>query len=99
MLSFNLGLLLVSLTGTVVVPEPFRRPGLIRWGASAAELERALAAESAKLVTREGDRPTLTGEVRIDCEIGGHVRLLVRKSTHLPRSAPPETRALAARDA
>ena len=88
MLSLNLGLLLVSLTGTVVVAEPFERPGVIRWGASVAELERALAAQCQKLDTRRIDPPFLSGvkseQLQIDCDgfqfrhRGRHVEFVIR---------------------
>ena len=72
MLITNLGLLLVSLTGTVVLPEPFERPEVIRWGASAAELERVLAGKCPKLNTRKIDPPFLSGvkteQLQIDCD-------------------------------
>ena len=88
MLITNLGLLLVSMTGTIVVPEPFERPGVIRWGASAAELERALAAQCPKLNTRRIDPPFLSGvkseQLQIDCDgfqfrhRGRHVEFVIR---------------------
>ncbi len=88
MLSFNLGLLLVSMTGTVVVPEPFERPSVIRWGASTAELERALAAHCPKLNTRKINPPFLSGvkneQLQIDCDgfqfrhRGRHVEFVIR---------------------
>ena len=61
MFSMNLGLLMVAMTGTVVVQEPFKRPGVIRWGASTAELEKALAGQCLKLNIREIDPPFLSG--------------------------------------
>ena len=88
MLSCNLGLLLVSLTGTVVVPEPFERPGVIRWGASAAELQKALAGQCPKLNTRRIDPPFLSGvrtdQLQLDCDgfpfrhRGRHVEFVIR---------------------
>lgn len=88
MLSFNLGLLLVSLTGAVVVPEPFKRPEVIRWGASSVELERALAAQCPKLKTRRIDPPFLANvknaQLQIDCDgfqfrhRGRHVEFVIR---------------------
>ena len=72
MFSMNLGLLMVALTGTVVVREPFKRPEVIRWGATTAELESALAGLCAKLKVRKVDPPFLTGvkteQLQIDCE-------------------------------
>lgn len=88
MLITNLGLLLVSLTGTVVVSQPFERPGVIRWGASADELERALGPQCSKLVTRTIDPPFLSGvkteQLQIDCDgfefrhRGRHVEFVIR---------------------
>ena len=72
MLSLNLGLLLVTLTGTAIMPEPFKRPDVIRWGASARELEQALAGLCARLNTRRIDPPFLSGvkteQLQIDCD-------------------------------
>ena len=88
MLITNLGLLLVSMTGTVVMPEPFERPAVIRWGASTAELEQALAPQCAKLNTRKIDPPFLSGvqteQRQVDCEgfqfrhRGRHVEFVIR---------------------
>jgi hypothetical protein len=84
----NLGLLLVSLTGTVVVAEPFERPEVIRWGASTAELERALAPHCPRRNTRRIDPPFLSGvkteQLQIDCDgfqfrhRGRHVEFVIR---------------------
>ena len=72
MFSANLGLLMVAMTGTVVVQEPFKRPDVVRWGASTAELERALADHCPKLNTRKIDPPFLSGvkteQLQIDCD-------------------------------
>ena len=88
MLSLNLGLMLVSMTGTVIVAEPFGRPDVIRWGASTAELERALAGKCPKLNTRRIDPPFLsnvkTEQLQIDCDgfpfrhRGRHVEFVIR---------------------
>lgn len=88
MLSLNLGLMLVSMTGTVVVPEPFERPDVIRWGASSAELERALGPQCPKLDRRKIDPPFLSGvkieQLQIDCDgfqfrhRGRHVEFVIR---------------------
>lgn len=88
MLSINLGLLLVSMTGTAVLAEPFERPDVIRWGASTAELERVLAAKCPKLNTRRIDPPFLSGvsreQLQIDCDgfqfrhRGRHVEFVIR---------------------
>ena len=88
MFSFNLGLLLVSLTGTVVVDQPFERPDVIRWGASTAELQRILAPLCPKLNTRKIDPPFLSGvtseQLQIDCDgfafrhRGRHVEFVIR---------------------
>ena len=88
MLITKLGLLLVSMTGTVVVPEPFERPDVIRWGASAADLERALAGQCSKRNTRRIDPPFLPGvkteQLQIDCDgfefrhRGRHVEFVLR---------------------
>lgn len=88
MLITNLGLLLVTMTGTVVVPEPFERPEVIRWGASAVDLEQALAGKCSQLETRRIDSPFLPGvkaeQVQIDCDgfrfrgRGRHVEFVFR---------------------
>ena len=88
MLSANLGLLLVSMTGSVVVQERFRRPDVIRWGASTEELQHALAPTCKTLVTRKIDPPFLrsvrTEQLQIDCGgfpfryRGRHVEFVIR---------------------
>jgi len=88
MLTANLGLLLVSLTGMVVLQEPFQRPDVIRWGASTDELRRALAPRCTKLNVRKIDSPFLPDvereQLQIDCEgfqfryLGRHVEFVIR---------------------
>lgn len=88
MLSFNLGLLLVSLTGTVVMPTRFERPDVIRWGATTEELKRALAPHCRELRVRRIDPPFLDDvkdrQLQIDCEgfpfryRGRHVEFVIR---------------------
>ena len=88
MLITNLGLLLVSMTGSVVVAEPFARPEVIRWGATTAELQKALATQCPKLNTRRIDPPFLSGvkseQLQIDCDgfpfrhRGRHVEFVIR---------------------
>ena len=88
MLITNLGLLLVSMTGTVVMTEPFARPEVIRWGATTAELQKALAKQCPKLNTRRIDPPFLSGvkteQVQIDCDgfpfrhRGRHAEFVIR---------------------
>ena len=71
MFSLNLGLLMVAVTGTVILQEPFKRPDVIRWGASIDELESALAGQCAKVSIHRID-PSLLSDVQneqqIDCE-------------------------------
>ena len=88
MLITNLGLLLVSMTGTVVMTEPFARPEVIRWGATTAELQKALAKQCPKLNTRRIHPPFLSGvkteQVQIDCDgfpfrhRGRHAEFVIR---------------------
>lgn len=68
--------------------ESFRRPDVIRWGASTAHLQRQLAPLCAKLVTRPIDPPFLptvkTRQLQIDCGgfqfrgRGRHVEFVIR---------------------
>lgn len=88
MLSYNLGLLLVSLTGTMVLAEPFKQPDVIRWGASVEGLQRALDGQCTKIETRVVEPPFLPDvkgrQLQIDCEgfpfrhRGRHVEFVIR---------------------
>ena len=88
MFTSNLALLLVSLTGSAVIAEPFKRPDIIHWGASAAEVEQALAGRCSRAETRRIDPPFLdnvkTRQMQVDCDgfafrhRGRHVEFVIR---------------------
>lgn len=84
-------LIIGSILAAVTAPalaEPFERPDVIRWGASTAELQRALIPQCPKINTRRIDPPFLpdvtTQQLQIDCDgflfrgRGRHVEFVIR---------------------
>lgn len=80
--------LVASVSATTAESAPFKRPEVIRWGASTAELERSLAAKCPTLNTRKIDPPFLPDvraeQLQIDCDgfqfrgRGRHVEFVIR---------------------
>jgi hypothetical protein len=74
--------------GAAVAAQPFKKPSVIRWGATTAQLQQQLAPLCSKLVTRPIDPPFLPDvkvrQLQIDCSgfqfrgKGRHTEFVIR---------------------